>query len=71
MKCLITILLLFIFSCTPDFGRPRYKKSFQIGNTWERKQIPTIRQDIYRDHRIKKEQKRKLIQPKIINLDKW
>jgi hypothetical protein len=71
MKYFITILLLFVVSCSPDFDRPHYRRPLQTGNVWKRKNLPIIRQDTYRDPKIKTEQKRKLIQPKTINLDKW
>lgn len=71
MKYLITILLLFAFSCSPDFHSPHYRKQFQTGQSWKRKRIPLWKQGTFRDPNVKKETKRKMIQPKTINLDKW
>jgi hypothetical protein len=71
MKYLITILLLFAFSCSPDFQKPHYKKHFQTGHGWKQKQIPIWKQGTFRNPSVKKETKRKMIQPPQINFDKW
>jgi len=71
MKRLIIWLLIFTTSCSPDFNTPRYKKTFQTRHGWKRKNIVIFKQDIYRNPIVKPETKRELLNPKIINLDKW
>lgn len=64
------LLLLFLVSCTPSFQHSHYRKRY-VPNKWVRKSVPIFKSGTYRNPVIKKEYRRELLQPKIINLNKW
>jgi len=70
MKYLLTLLLIFAVSCTPDFSDARYRRP-SIGHTWKRKKVPLYKNQLYRDPNVKRETRREMLKPKTINLDRW
>lgn len=64
------LLLLFLVSCTPSFQHSHYRKRY-VPNKWVRKSVPIFKSGTYKNPVIKKEYRRELLQPKIINLNKW
>jgi len=71
MKRLLIGLLIFLISCSPDFSKPRYRKTFQTGHGWKRKHVLVTKTQTYRDPRTKYEARNEMLRPKKINLDKW
>ena len=71
MKYLITLLLIFAVSCSQDFSKPRYRRKFQTGHGWQRKNIHIINQGTFRNPLIKREARQKLLQPPQVVLDEW
>jgi len=71
-KYLIALLFsFFLFSCTPSFQTPHYRRRFNTGSVWKRKTIPVFNTGNYRDLTVKPETRREMIKPKTINLDNW
>jgi len=71
MKYILTILLMFVMSCTPDFSDARYRKPIQVGHAWKRRHVPVVKTGKYRNPVIKKDIRREMLEPKKINLDQW
>jgi hypothetical protein len=71
MKRLLIGLLIFLISCSPDFSKPRYRKTFQIGHGWKRKRVLVTKSQTYRDPRTKFDARYEMLRPRKINLDKW
>jgi len=71
MKYLLIGLLILMISCSPDFSKPRYKRTFQIGHGWKRRHVLVTKTQTYRDPRTKSEVRNDMLRPKKISLDKW
>lgn len=69
-KFALLFTLLFLFSCTTEFNKVKYKNRF-VRNKWTRRKILIIKQGTYNNPLIKKEVKRGLIIPKSYNIDDW
>jgi hypothetical protein len=71
MKYLLALLLVFAVSCSQDFSKPHYRKPIQSGNGWKRRNVNILKHGTYRNPTVKKEAKRKMLQPPEISFDKW
>jgi len=72
MKKLLIILLFFLLMLIPScVNQPIHNAKPKYLRHGKQKRMSLFEQDIWLDNRIKKQTRQKLLQPKVINLDKW